>query len=299
MTSDQREWTIAKDVIKSKAEVKFTGDEYAGFYSCGLTMLGSSTMNRFSETEEDERVFYRTANGLQLEAATVKSERSDTYEIQTVIRNTSKEDVTLEMMTSFLFADVKADRIHRIQSFWSAEGRVRSDDLCDLNMEHSWNNMAYRVEKFGNVGSMPVRKYFPFVALEDSKTHSFFAVQLYSPASWQIEAVVRAGDAVTLSGGIADRDFGHWTKVLKPGDFFAAPKAVAAVGGSLEDVCVGNIVDLMEIFATNEILIRYDTFNSSQYKLVAYTRLEFPEMTLEVRRWSDKHQCVVLLDNTV
>ena len=224
-------------MIKSKAEVKFTGDEYAGFYSCGLTMLGSSTMNRFSETNEGGKICFTTENGLTLEVSTEKSARSDAYEVQTVIRNSSEEAVTLEMMTSFLFADVKADRIHRIQSFWSAEGRVRTDDLCDLNMEHSWNNMAFRVEKFGNVGSMPVRKYFPFVALEDSETHSFFAVQLYSPASWQIEAVVRAGDAVTLAGGIADRDFGHWTKLLKPGESFAAPKAVAAIGDSLEDVC--------------------------------------------------------------
>ncbi|MBR4182610.1 MAG: hypothetical protein IKQ56_02185 [Lachnospiraceae bacterium] len=159
-------------MIKSKAEVKFTGDEYAGFYSCGLTMLGSSTMNRFSETEEDGKACFTAENGLWLEVSTEKSARSDAYEIQTVIRNSSEEAVTLEMMTSFLFADIKADRIHRILSFWSAEGRVRTDDLCDLNMEHSWNNMAFRVEKFGNVGSMPVRKFFPFVALEDSETFS-------------------------------------------------------------------------------------------------------------------------------
>ena len=84
---------------------------------------------------------------------------------------------------------------------------------------------------------MPVRRFFPFVALEDSKNHTFFAVQLYSPASWQIELTVRAGDQVTLSGGIADRDFGQWTKTLKPGEVFEAPKAVAAIGDSLEDVC--------------------------------------------------------------
>ena len=38
--------------IYSKAEVKIVGDEYAGFYSCGLTMLGNSSMRRFGKVEE-------------------------------------------------------------------------------------------------------------------------------------------------------------------------------------------------------------------------------------------------------
>ncbi len=225
-------------MMKSKAEVKFVGDEYAGFYSCGLTMLGNSSMRRFSDiAENDESYRMSTDDGLSINVSTVKSEYSNAYEVRTQIRNDSDETVTMEMLTSFLFTDIKADKVHRIQSFWSAEGRLKTDDLKDLNMEHSWNNMAFRVEKFGNVGSMPVRKYFPFVVLEDSSEHKFFGVQLYSPASWQIELVVRAGDVVTLAGGIADRDFGQWMKSLKLGESFEAPKAVAAVGDSLEDVC--------------------------------------------------------------
>ena len=234
-------------MIGSKAEIKLTKDEYAGFYSCGLTMLGSSTMRRFSDSTEskDEEIpsgilspfVMSSSDGLELRSTTSKSPYSDAYEVRTVLKNGSKEEITLEMITSFLFPDIKADKLHRILSFWSAEGRLYTTDLKELNMEHSWNHMAYRVEKFGNVGSMPVRKYFPFVALEDSESGSFFAVQLYSPASWQIELTIRADDRVTLSGGIADRDFGQWTKSLKPGESFEAPKAVAAFGTSLEDVC--------------------------------------------------------------
>ena len=224
--------------MKSKAEVKFTGDEYAGFYSCGLTMLGNSSMRRFTQaSENDEEYRSITEDGLSLNVMTIKSRYSDAYEVRTTIKNDSEKEVTMEMLTSFLFTDIKADKIHRIQSFWSAEGRLKTDDLKDLNMEHSWNNMAFRVEKFGNVGSMPVRKYFPIAILEDSDEHKFFGVQLYSPASWQMEIVVRAGDVVTLAGGIADRDFGQWMKTLKPGESFEAPKAVAAEGDSIEDVC--------------------------------------------------------------
>lgn len=222
----------------SYAEMKLTRDEYAGFYSCGLTMLGSSTMSRFKDvTENGETVRFISENGLELKTVTSKSPCSDAYEVRTTATNGTNESVTMEMLTSFLFRGIKCDKVHRILSFWSAEGRLFTCDLKELNMEPSWNRMAYRVEKFGNVGSMPVRKYFPFVALEDSETHRFFAVQLYSPASWQIELVVREDDTVTLAGGIADRDFGQWTKTLAAGESFEAPKAVAAEGRSLEEVC--------------------------------------------------------------
>ncbi|MBR5993547.1 MAG: alpha-galactosidase [Lachnospiraceae bacterium] len=224
--------------MKSLAQCKFTGDEYCGFYSCGLTMLDNSSMRRFNNTyESGSKTTLTSDDGLKLTVSYDKSPYSDATEVVTSFENGSGAPVTLEMLTSFLLPEVKADKIHRILSFWSAEGRVKTDDLAELNMEHSWNNMAFRVEKFGNVGSMPVRKYFPFVALEDSETHSFTAVQLYSPASWQIELTVRAGDVVRVSGGIADRDFGQWTKTVKPGESFVAPKAVVATGSSLEEVC--------------------------------------------------------------
>ncbi|MBO4616678.1 MAG: alpha-galactosidase [Lachnospiraceae bacterium] len=224
--------------MKSLAQCKFTGDEYCGFYSCGLTMLDNSSMRRFTNTyESGSQTTLTSDDGLKLTVSYEKSPYSDATEVVTSFENGSGAPVTLEMLTSFLLPEVKADKVHRILSFWSAEGRVKTDDLAELNMEHSWNNMAFRVEKFGNVGSMPVRKYFPFVALEDSETHSFTAVQLYSPASWQIELTVRAGDVVRVSGGIADSDFGQWTKTVKPGESFVAPKAVVATGSSLEEVC--------------------------------------------------------------
>ncbi|MCR4677282.1 MAG: alpha-galactosidase [Lachnospiraceae bacterium] len=224
--------------MKNLAQCKLVGDEYCGFYSAGLTMLDNSSMRRFNNTyESGSRTTLTSDDGLKLTVSYEKSPYSDATEVVTSFENGSGAPVTLEMLTSFLLPEVKADKIHRILSFWSAEGRVKTDDLADLNMEHSWNNMAFRVEKFGNVGSMPVRKYFPFVALEDSETRSFTAVQLYSPASWQIELTVRAGDVVRVSGGIADRDFGQWTKTVKPGETFVAPKAVVAMGSSLEEVC--------------------------------------------------------------
>ena len=155
----------------------------------------------------------------------------------TVVENKGKEPCTLEMLDSFVIEDIEGDILHRFTSFWSAEGRHKTDRLSDLDLEYSWNHLAYRIEKYGNTGSMPVRRYFPFAAIEDSRTGKFTAVQLYSPASWQIEVIIRNDEKVTLAGGIADRDFGHFTKTIRPGEIVYAPKAVVAEGTSLEDVC--------------------------------------------------------------
>lgn len=221
-----------------KGEIKLTKDEYAGFYSSGLTMLGSSTMRRFAEDNSDKnKTLYKSADGMELEVRYKKDDISDSTEILTSFTNNSNETVTLELLTSFLIPGIKTDKIHRILSFWSAEGRVKTDTINSLNMEMSWNKMAFRVEKFGNVGSMPVRKYFPFIALEDSENGIFTAIMLYSPASWQIEVICRQDESLTVAGGIADRDFGHWTKQMKPGEKIVAPKAVVAVGKTLEEAC--------------------------------------------------------------
>ncbi len=243
-------------MIRSTGEIKILGDGYQGNYSCGLTMMGSDTAERmklvseedilggsngFAESRKDKElgkiVKYSSEDGLTLSIESIPSDISDATEVTTVFYNDSQKKVTLEYMTSFLLKKIKADKIYRLMSFWSAEGKLKVDNIIDLDMEHSWSNHGYRVEKFGNLGTMPVRKYFPFVALEDSETGKFTGVLLYAPCSWQIELMVKEGDVVTVSGGIADRDFGHWTKKVAAGESFSAPKAIIAEGDSLLDVC--------------------------------------------------------------
>lgn len=217
--------------------VKFEGDAYGGFYSCGLTMIDSQTMSQFTETSRSEtRTVYNTDRGLTLSVDYVTNEFG-AIEASTSITNDSDTSVTMEMLASVILKDIPADRIHRMTSFWSAEGRLKTDKVTDLNLEVSWTHCAFRVEKFGNVGSMPVRRYFPFVALEDSSTGKVTAIQLYCSASWQIELIARNEEALTVSAGIADRDFGQWTKELRPGETFVTPKVVIAEGNSLLDAC--------------------------------------------------------------
>lgn len=218
-------------------EVKIIGDSYAGGYSCGLTMGDSGTMEKFqlkAETTCERR--YETEDGLSLTVEhSTAGEGAEA--VRTIFSNHSKEPVCLEMITSFRLRDVRVDRVYRMQSCWSAEGKLKVESVTDLHLEKSWNGCAYRIEKFGNVGTMPVRKYFPFLVIEDAEAEEFIGVQLYLASSWQMELKCKEKETFTISGGIADRDFGQWTKTLKPGESFEAPKAVIAKGTSLLDVC--------------------------------------------------------------
>ena len=218
------------------SEIKLIGDGYEGGFSCGLTMHASQTMRRFEKTQETEELLqYESSDGLVLK--TVKKRDGEAIRLQTTFYNGSGEEVTLEMMTSFGLQGIRADRLHRLQSFWSAEGKLRTETIEELHLEPSWNRCGLRIEKFGNTGSMPVRKYFPFAALEDSKSGKFVGVQLYCASTWQIEILCREDESLTVTGGLGDRDFGHWMKKVAPGESFAAPEAVIAEGDSLLEVC--------------------------------------------------------------
>lgn len=218
------------------AEMKLQQDGYAGGFSCGLTMCGSRTMEGFELVSENEsETVYRNLKGVTL---TVRKERDgDALRVRTVLNNGSGEDIIPEMLASFALKGICADRIHRLQSFWSAEGKLRTESIHDLHLEPSWNRCGLRIEKFGNVGSMPVRKYFPFLALEDTKRGEVVGIQLYCASSWQMEILCKEDDTLSVVGGIADGDFGHWSKRLKPGESFTTPDAVIATGKSLYDVC--------------------------------------------------------------
>ncbi len=48
----------------------------------------------------------------------------------------------------------------------------------------------------------------------------------------------RRDDQLSLSGGLADREFGHWFKNLAPGETFTSPLAyVTTVKGNFDDLC--------------------------------------------------------------
>lgn len=220
--------------MKFCAQWKTRKSGYNGSFTGGLSLAKSEDVVKSKIIFDDESKTVFENSGCIVEAFHIK--KGSVTECFTKFINNSDEAVTLDLLSSFCIEEIFADRLHRAESFWSAEGRLLSQDLVDLNMEKSWNNFGTRIEKFGQIGSMPVRKWFPFAVLENSKTNEFVGVQIYCASSWQIE-IYRDKEPITLTGGIADFDFGHWSKDIEPNSAFTTPKAVIAVGNSLEEVC--------------------------------------------------------------
>jgi alpha-galactosidase len=157
----------------------------------------------------------------------------DAVTVHTEFENRGDASLSLEMLSSFAFGylspfDAEDSperlRLHRFRSLWSSEGRHEAPLLEDLHLERSWSGYGVTNERFGQVGSMPVRGFFPFVAIEDIPEGVFWGAQLACASSWQMEAY-RREDKVSLSGGLADREFGHWMKRVVPGEIFVTPRA--------------------------------------------------------------------------
>ena len=217
-------------------ELKLAGDSYPDGFLNGLSLTRSQSFwSLKKEDETDEVITYRNYHNHKL--CLHKTKKGEALEVYTRFVNEGSEDATLEMISSFAISGVKADKIHRMISFWSAEGKLKTDKITDLGLEPSWNGWSYRMEKFGNCGSMPVRRYFPFVVLEDSENSNFVAIQLYSPSSWQIELLVSHSTNLNVTGGLADYDFGHWCKNVAKGEEFVTPKALIAEGKSIYEAC--------------------------------------------------------------
>jgi len=153
-----------------------------------------------------------------------------------------EEPVTLEMLSSFnicAFSGISGELrmedfvLHRMQSKWSMEGKLESTPFLDLQLEPAWIRIGANSVRFGEVGSMPVRRYFPWMIAEDTKFGYSIGAQLAHPASWQME-VYNIDERVSLSGGLVDREFGHWMKCLTKGEVFERPHAILTV--AKEDV---------------------------------------------------------------
>ncbi len=155
-----------------------------------------------------------------------------------------EEKVTLEFITSFTLggltpfaADDAPGRMNicRVRSNWSAEGYFTRERAEEMHLEPSWLEHNAVFERFGTVGSMPVRTFFPFLAVEDTLFGAVWAAEVTHASSWQME-VGRTDAGLAMDGGIADMEFGHWWAEVLPGETFEAPEAILTAGtGSAEE----------------------------------------------------------------
>lgn len=245
-----------KAALDPLVQIQFAGDIYNGGYAPGQTLRnGESTWRMKKKSQEFKRqgkesrveTLLEDDRGNQVLHTLTWAEGERFVRTFCQYRNQGEKPVTLLLLSSFsleqispyLPGDGAGDlMVHRLQSRWSQEGRLLSQSVEELQLEPSWGLGAVRCERFGQVGSMPVNHYFPFLALEDTKNHVFWGAQLGHPASWQME-IYRMDENLAISGGLADRDFGHWKKVVQPGESFCTPEAVLTTAhtDSLDILC--------------------------------------------------------------
>lgn len=230
--------------VESLVQVKIVGDAYPGG-STGRSLRngGTTTRLRFEDQHEVRdaegttiMTLLRTPQGCVVEHHLTHREGEAGLESSAVLRHQGEEPVSLELLSSFSLtgltpiaaSDAPGSLVlHRLRSAWSGEGRLVSDHVEDLSLEPAWTGWE-RCLRFGQVGSWPVHGFFPTAFVEDVRAEVCWGVQIAHPASWQIE-LGRVDAALNLSGGLADREFGHWMKTLAPGDEFRTPVAYLTV----------------------------------------------------------------------
>lgn len=246
--SDRSDLFVNECAVEPLVQLHVRGDRLPGGFANGLTLRGSGTVAQMEFCGQTVRrgeivSFFR--DGREFETEHHCTLQKDSVSVFSVFRNRSMRPVRLDMISSFALGglspykkdDTSGLKVHRLASFWSAEGKLVSQSAEQLMLEKAWNPFAVRSEKFGSLGSMPVRRYFPFVAVEDGQAGVVWGAQLYHNASWQIELSC-FDSGLSVSGGIADREFGHWSVQVGQGQAFTSPRAVLAVSTKgLDGVC--------------------------------------------------------------
>lgn len=244
------------DAPNSLVQMKLREDNTGRGFASGVTLIESGTMDTLDYTgqnvsREDDLTTITTT--LSDRAGRFRCDHHLRYRAgeasvtcQVTFTNLSPGPLSLEMLSSFVLNSITPFssgnctphlRFHRFRSWWSAEGRTESTPLETMHHERSWGGFSAVNERFGQVGTMPVRKWFSTAALEDQTCGVVWAAQLAWAGSWQME-LFRRGDRVHLAGGLADREFGHWVKVVAAGESFSTPTAtLTAVVGNLDDAC--------------------------------------------------------------
>ena len=232
--------------VESLIQYKLAGDIYDEAYALGTTMRNSESVRSLAfqgQTEEileDQRIISTKMldeRGYQLVHTLIWRQGAPYVRMFCEFENQSSQDACLEMFESFSLGELspylEGDghgqmEVYRLRSVWSQEGRLECVDLEDLQLEPAWDPHAVRCERYGQAGSMPVNKFFPFGTVRDKANGIFWGAQIAHPASWQME-LYRKDDGLAFSGGLADRDFGHWMKKVGPGETFRTPQAIVSV----------------------------------------------------------------------
>ncbi|MDO4647993.1 MAG: alpha-galactosidase [Eubacteriales bacterium] len=267
-----------EDAPESFVQVKLTSDRIAGNFSNGRSMRRSESSqtlrleNHYQEILDDETRIITVLKNEKIKAEHILTFRKTEPAVRlwVNVQNTTSEPVDVEMLGSFsaapLFPLKKRNgigdyQLYRLRSRWSEEGRLEKTNLLDLQMEPSWQRTGMQNVRFGQVGTMPVREFFPWMAVEDTANQCVMGAMIGWSGSWQMELFSEDG-LPAISGGLADREFGHWMKQLAPGEVLQTPWAILTVcKGTLDDLC-NRMIDAQRrnIRAAEELPIIFNEF---------------------------------------
>lgn len=216
-------------------QVAFTGDRSLVDYSRGVSMKNrESTILRVEEqTATETGVTTRLTDGkgnyytheLKYDCETEVFSACVRYE------NKTGRPQTLEYLASACVSirPVRGEEelfLYRMTSAWSRECRLNKQNFCELGLDRSWADYGVKSEKWGCVGSMSNRGYYPFAAIEDGDG-TIWGMSLEAPYSWQMDLSIERG--ISIAGGLADFEAGHWRKTIKDGEQFSTYKAYFTV----------------------------------------------------------------------
>lgn len=235
-------------------QCKLVGDAYPGPFACGHTMRDSGTVKRISFTGQEE---IRADGERRIETSFAVDELSfvhkltffegyDAAECCVSVENKGGVTVSLEMLHSFSLGMLTPFEngihkenlnLYRMPSRWASEAHLEKKLAEELLLVPSFLEEEIFCVSHGQIGSKPTDHYIPFVGIEDIEKKVLWGAQISCASSWKIE-LVRTDNGLSVSGGLADYDYGAWMKELRPGDEFTTPPAYLTVcGGDIDDLC--------------------------------------------------------------
>ncbi len=232
--------------------VKFAGDSAGVLYGAGRTMRYSRTNDRFRFDSQEQapgrvRTVLRDDSGCRLLHELAWQEETPVFRSTVTLENESPGTLEVELLESFSLGGIQRQlsdeeflrlKVHRFRACWSSEARHESVELPDWQLERDEHPGIIHSERYGQVGTMPVRGFHPFGAVEDPEQGVFWGAQLAWTGSWQLEFSFRCESGLAFGGGLADYEFGHWCKRLAPGETLTAPAAlIGCVQGDFDALC--------------------------------------------------------------
>lgn len=239
----------------SLIQAKLVGDAYPSTLANGQTMRQSGTTNQMRYVKQEVvqqdnvttiRTFLSDGNDHIFIHELGYTANDYAFSSRVVFENHSDMPATLEYISSFSLGNItpfvegeanNALNLYRIRSKWSNEAHLVKESAASLQLENSWTKWHPISVRYGQRGSMPVREYSPFGAVEDQVNHVIWGAMLAIECSWDME-FYRRDHALCFSGGLADREFGHWMKTVAPSERFTTPTAILSVcRGDIDYLC--------------------------------------------------------------